>query len=717
MLNELRSLERGLAAYGIAAVARHPDLSSLSKGDLIRVRLGETGAIAEVELLQGRDRPEIWTLRDGKHNGFPGVKISRGLLALDEAGRAAHGEVWRTAKNGSYKRAELLRLIAETPLAPDLVDWPKPGYRRRIAERLADLSSLAQDAETAAVPATCERFLRAVAEQPPFLQRLLDLLMQRVREEDEAWLDPVRKLLNEPGSLAMDVSRDCLPFRRDAGDVRQIGPVSAALQAPQGKPRKSSRPGADCALSGPSEHLLDGSFPQPTLPSIGISFLFSRNSDIPAMARYGRSGPQSMPVDADLAGRLSGAIATITAPERFKKTWGRLPAEAGDKQDLVIAYVAAGLDLMPGMQDDDTETETGVTAEAEIENTAETFLAFYEGLAEKAKPTDEGRVLVLRAVDPANRKVVVDRRPQVRDLYQAACGWAAAMRNVPGWIRYHVFVAKKLVLAGPSLRKPLSLTALSRRLYVRGGQEVTEATGVSAAEALGLFLPGGDRPARARKALKLLVARHTGLLTALAHASRRGQLKDVDPKRRREALHSIVWIGALLFFIGRSKETYMDDTGFKLGQFLSAVDAVHMGYCADVRGGQIPPVLIGNAVFAAAGRDPRRALGLLQARYKPYVAWARRGNVVRERMEPAPTDSLGWAIRRGLSQAHLAANLGQELHERLKTMTEPPDERFRAELLLGYVAGTKPEPKADSKSRARTAAADETANDISLAGG
>lgn len=140
----------------------------------------------------------------------------------------------------------------------------------------------------------------------------------------------------------------------------------------------------------------------------------------------------------------------------------------------------------------------------------------------------------------------------------------------------------------------------------------------------------------------------------------------------------------------------MDDTGFKLGQLLAAADAVHMGYCADVRGGDIPPTLIGNSVFALAGRDPVRALDVLQTRWKPYGAWARRADQARERAAKAKSENLTWTIRRGLSQARLAGQLCEELRPLLARMREEnraPDEAFRAELLLGYVAGLKPEPK------------------------
>jgi hypothetical protein len=118
MLNELLALEHGMRAYGFASVPRHPDISRLLKGDVVRVRLGGCGGIAEVELLAGETRPEIWTLRDGNHNGFPGLKTAIGLAAYNTATRAAQDERWKTAKTAAAKRSGSHSRAAQRPSYP-----------------------------------------------------------------------------------------------------------------------------------------------------------------------------------------------------------------------------------------------------------------------------------------------------------------------------------------------------------------------------------------------------------------------------------------------------------------------------------------------------------------------------------------------------------------------------------------------------------------------
>lgn len=703
MLNELIALERGLAEHGFAAVARHPDLSQLLKGDVLQVRLAADGRIARIDLLEGETRHEVWTLRDGKHNGFPGLKTGRGLIELDTAARAAHDDRWKAAKSLAAKRAEIERLIEGAVLAPDAGDWPKPGHRVRVAERLADLRVLDGDPNARSVPAAFERFLTALNLQPPLLHRLYDRLIERLRHGGDGWPDYVRAALVGPVALAIDVPEN--EFKLDAIDARQIEPVSRALAAGGANGGGMIVEGRRCALSGAETRLLEGNFPQPTLPSLGQTYLFSRNTDIRALARYGQNGPESFPVGADLVGRFSGMLAAVTSEARRGKTWRLVPTESGDGQDLFIAFVAAEPDgpaaesliEEPEVDEEDDTPSRPDLQQAFAESATSRLLKFWAGVAKRV-PGERVRVLVLRTVDPGNRKAVYDRAPTTDALYQAASEWAAAMRAAPGWICYPVFRTKKPVDGRPGPQAPLSLISLSRRVYIRGGREATDAPGVSGGEALALFLNEGDRRRRARRVLRLLLARQGSMLVGVAQATLRGQLKDFDPKAsvRLDALRLISWIGALLFFLGRTKETYMDGVSFKLGQLLAAADAVHMGYCAEVRGGQVPPTLVGNSVFACAGRDPKRALAVLQTRWKPYHAWVDRLAKKGAGGSPDKEDARAWAVRRAVSQFRLAAQLCEEIAPLLNARTEPIDDAFRAELLLGYVAGVRPEKKSDT---------------------
>lgn len=135
----------------------------------------------------------------------------------------------------------------------------------------------------------------------------------------------------------------------------------------------------------------------------------------------------------------------------------------------------------------------------------------------------------------------------------------------------------------------------------------------------------------------------------------------------------------------------MNETAFKLGQLLAAADVVHAGYCADVRGGAVPPSLLGNQVFAMAQSAPGKALAMLCRRWKPYAGWAKK--VARE---PNRAETLieskqkgdqqrGCDIKKALRHAREMEPLAAELAPALEGCRV--DDIFLAELLLGYIAG------------------------------
>ncbi len=686
MLNELLALQRGLADAGVSAGARHPDLKELGKVDVIRVRLTEAGAIGRIELVLPGDGGALWTLRDGQQNGFPGLKTPAGLLEIPPEVLTQYEPAWRAARQSAGKRHTLLALLAAC--RPRIVaSWPKPGHKNRIAERFEQLNGLSDDPHTAAVPAAFAYFLRALQRNTSFLVALTEALTEEVSDGDEAWLPPAWAAFTGPTVLFIDVVLGA-GFTRGVSDVRQIGPVSVALRASATQVSQPSA--ADCALSGPSAHLLGGNFPQPNLPGIGQTYIFARNRDIPAMARYARSGPASMPVDAELAGRLNSAVSALADPSRLGRTWRLIPAEAGDRSDLFLASLPAD----PEAPSADAIAGTGNDEEGWpfVEMAAEGVTSLWQGRPGSASPQAEMQVLLLRTVDPANRKAVFTRRITASTLHDAAVRWWKAMHNTPDDISFIVLSKTRgaVLRTAPALA-PLSLVRLSRQMFVNGGRRVNQPTGEPASEALALFLRDGGLHGRATRVLRLLLQRQQGLCLNLRRLQAMGStyLRSFDPRTelRRQALQSVAWLGALLCMLGYPREVYMEDFSFKLGQLLSAMDAVHIGYCADMRGGDIPPTLLGNSVFATAGRDPKRALEVLQGRWKPYDGWAK-GN----RPTKAREDQLVIQIRRGRSQARLAGILSEQLRAGLASVVV--DERHRAELLLGYLAGIKPERKA-----------------------
>lgn len=124
----------------------------------------------------------------------------------------------------------------------------------------------------------------------------------------------------------------------------------------------------------------------------------------------------------------------------------------------------------------------------------------------------------------------------------------------------------------------------------------------------------------------------------------------------------------------------MNDFAFQLGQLCSAMDELHIGYCQDIRKGQIPNVLIGNMSYGIALQSPVAALSVLASRIKPYEAWARKkwvqGNM--------PNDK---AIKNGMYSYKWIAVQSQKINEHIKDNPHLVNDSYKAELMLGYLAG------------------------------
>lgn len=704
MLNDLLSIELRMAAHGIGLVGRHPDIKDMAKGRALRARLAVDGHIVAVEIIEEAGRGALWTLRDGQHNGFPGLKTAASLLSLDERAREVHDQAWERDKKATSRRNELLRLLDSSSVdSKQVVAWPNAGHRKRIKERLETLRSLADDIQTASVPAAFERFLLALDASPSLLEQLTAALAGQVRDGGDEWLDPAREALTRPVALAIDADTD---FARNAGDPRQIEAVSLALSAGN---LDGHEPAADkiCALSGKLAKLHSGNFPQPNLPGLGQTYIFSRNRDIPSLARYGRTADASFPVDSDLVRRLSGAITTLTRDDSKDRTWRLIPAEKGDKPDLLVINMAFASDVelageLAGDEDDD---RTG--SESAWSELGSRVIKQSRGILDHEHPQDEVVILILRTVDPANRKVIYHRNTSAIEFFHAAKLWREATSNTPDGLGFRSPVKgqSELVFRKPPRVSPLSITPLSRMQFANGGRRRIDVIGVTAGDAFGLFLREGDIERRTRKVLRMLVQRHGPLLVGLTAARTKGidELKDFDPKTdlRRDGLKSVSWLGVLLHRLGRAKEAYMSDAAFRLGQFLAVADVVHIGYCNDLRSGDIPPTLIGNSVLAVAGGDPVRALSILQTRLKPYLAWAKRARFILEKAaneERQGKKGRAIALRQGVSHARRAGDIATDLHMMLapyRSRSQSPDDVFRAELLLGYVAGLPPAKRAD----------------------
>ncbi|HXF52814.1 MAG TPA: hypothetical protein VNK52_01705 [Hyphomicrobiaceae bacterium] len=707
MLNELESMRRGLTAAGITLETEHPDVQPVTKNKRpLLLRLNADGSLAGVELLSAGLAGHLWTFREGKHNSFPLVSLPP-LLNLSSDERETFNERWKGATLAD-RRTILYEATAKYQTGGQHWDrWPGKGLLdclQRKREALANIES-----EAAAVPAVIDSFRTMFGDENEARHAFVDALVAAIRSEIgrgiDNWLEPARNALigkqkkDGPktkvfgGEFYFDVTSK--QFDRDVHDPRNRGAAARALSG------SGSTDVGRCAITGKDVELHRGNFPQTNLPALGLSYVFSKNNDLPAAGSYGRFGPDAFPVGRLAIGDLASAVKELVREPRRNVTWCTVPGERREKagkplKDLLIAFVegvpdAPTIGLLADEGDgefDDRNVELDPVAV--YERRTERLINAIEGKAPEDFRKTPVQVCLLRKVDEGNRKALLHRRVTVGQLHDCAEQWTQAQRNLPPWL----FLWHKKARRRPQSLTPLNIPSLTRRQFVRGGTEATDAIGVPATEAFSLFLQEGDTRRLAQRLLHVVLRRHHQLLEATAHLEHGARLSGLDTNT---ALRALTLLAILLNALGRGGGSWMNEAAFRLGQLLSVADVVHAGYCADVRQGQVPPALLGNSVLSMAQTNPAKALAALARRWKPYASWAKRASAaeaarLRNSGEREEKDR-GWKISQAIWQYRQAAEISTALHGQLP---QAADDLFRAELLLGYVAGLPPRSKAEA---------------------
>ena len=165
---------------------------------------------------------------------------------------------------------------------------------------------------------------------------------------------------------------------------------------------------------------------------------------------------------------------------------------------------------------------------------------------------------------------------------------------------------------------------------------------------------------------------------ALGQAHAQDQVYIASKSYGRQAIILPSLLGLLLLKLNITKEEYMKSPPYLVGRLLSLADQLHYHYCQHVRGGSIPPQLMGNALMSTALEEPVKALALYGNRILPYQAWAK-----------TVSGDAAKLARDFLSE------LGKVCAEvSLSEISERCTDAGKAQMLIGYLA--KPE-KSDSE--------------------
>ncbi len=698
MLNELYSIYMGLEAVGESPIIKHKDIHTPGKNMTFRVMLDEHGRVSSVKLMTVEQTQDCWSLGN-KQTQFPAVKVKYPLLANGHMDYLSWKE--EIGKPSEVNFRELIeRLSMKNSISlSNLSCWP--SYRKQV---LARKDQLAGDDDCKEVYELFHRYSKTKT-GVEILEQVATILIKSAQQgADILSLKAICSLLfgeklKSKGEVEdnkrVTLMIDCFPHADIdiyASSKNRITNLSQALFIAELKTITKARNGV-CSLSGNKGELVGKTFPEEKLAVVGPTILFSKNEQTSGITveRYGKSRGDAFSLSNNLCQKLAASILFINSGKFKEKTWSRLPSSS-----LLLAYCKKDWNLPI------TPLITGVSEIEDFDDyldATESVLASFKGKNLSLDVVVDFTEII--KVDKANRKINFSTTAKLSKLIRAADEWKQACINSPSFKLYALTHKKEKQMCSPWAISPQQVMYLSRQKYIRNGSDSTSLPSISFADVMKLFL-GQNNQALAIRCLQRIAEQYQPLLNycALSRLQRVLQAKahvKADPKKHNAPVLSAVTLMALLLFkIGRTKEIYMNDFAFQLGQLCSAMDELHIGYCKNVRSGKIPNTLIGNLTYSMALQNPIKALSISAPRIRPYEVWAKKafenkswlvkkdGKVIDDKDGKPIEDK---AIKDGVFSNRWMSGQSDRLHKSFSGNTQIITDSYKAELMLGYLAG------------------------------
>lgn len=421
------------------------------------------------------------------------------------------------------------------------------------------------------------------------------------------------------------------------------------------------------AFGLPLGNFEDKPMPEVNMPGLAGVKLRSMFNQVRCQKRYGCFDGASFPVSMKNRNNAKAALEYLSSTANKGVTWKIF----GDKE-IAFAYPsrldqrASPLDwlapVVPGAEDTENRER--------FELRAQDFIRSFNALPPKHKP-DAIRIFSLRKMDKARTKVIFTRSILPSKYIDCAEKWQKGCMNIP-----------ELKDMEPITPFPVQVATLCNDVWKQNGELATTANSrlgrIQYYQGIELLLDT-ESAQDIVYFLNMLLQNCQGIFHFVGNTRHRNEKINVFVDRKLSML--VPLLGLLLYKGGHSKEIYMQSAGYLVGQLLKLSDELHAMYCRVVRGGSIPPQLVGNAVFVTASETPIKALALLGQRLQPYLAWAEqysRQNAEGNQEAGKERWRAGWYLR-------LYGDFGGNLAEVL-----PKNTRFnefeQAQVFLGYLA-------------------------------
>jgi len=697
MLNELYSMQRGLEKIGVLPPEKHNDIKSPGMGTTFRVVLDFDGCVDRVELIDKDKIKDAWSLGNGNKNQFPAIKLVFPLIPEAHGNYKKWKENNRNAKENAYREFIREQINKFSVHFENIKEWP--GYRNKILERKEQFYEKYKDENFYQI---FERYSKSGNDGANIVRQVYDKIKTGLDNFNLKEFGAVGDVLFGAGldnkGAVKDGKRvtlllDAIPSNdidHYASSRKEVMALSKALFELESQ---SSGSKSTCALTGEKCHVVDKVFPEEKLSIVGGTKLYAKNSGTsgPTVERYKRSGAESYRLSDELSKKLAASIYLISEEKYKGKTWSKIPSSTGRAPSLLLAYCKDDLNLtVPQLITGGTDIEDF----DDYQDATKTVLDLFD--RSNCTPDAIVEVAEIIVLDKANRKINYSTTSTIGRIRQAADEWLSACNNVPNF-ELRAQVGKKNKYLSPWPIAPSSLVDLSRNRFKakgndlevlmlnRNGRKVKPIPSIAFTDAMKIFFyRKQDKEQLVTRTLAKLsnqykpLFAHCALSKTIAALVVKSERIKTNPNINTHALNAVTVMSALLYKLGKKREVYMNEFAYQLGQLCSAMDELHIGYCKSMRDGDIPNTLIGNLTYGMALQSPTKALAVLASRIKPYETWAR---------NPKNFSSDDKAIKAGIYAHKWLSGQSEELYSHFASTSLSITDTYKAELMLGYLAG------------------------------
>ncbi|MBQ6617645.1 MAG: hypothetical protein IJH67_14895 [Thermoguttaceae bacterium] len=732
MLNELYSLKKSLVQSG-QQLTGHPDINDFSQRDGITVIVGEDGSL---EIKSIGTTQNKWRYNPDNQLSFPASKIFGPLIQPKSLPQSfiANYKDFIIRKSKERKKEELQKL--ENSVFEEFISMIKNDC---FAYEVTDDSQILKKFEkswTSAAQSVSEIFGDRLVDVNP-VYHLVEALKksatdkeQTIREKVHSFIDAIVEAVRKgriKAGLAIKLFLGKYNPKTDSWDKSEeiwiyFNVVGDGIELSREAFRKllvqieSEQAGIDveklpiCALTGEHQHPVKGKFPQVKVPVFQQkTSLLAMNKDVFCHDRYGKIAADICNVGQETANQLALALGFITNEEQKGRTWESIISDNEKKSDLLIVYFEPNptknnADLATllnnyrkigaGYSDnnDSTDVSSVSSFNEDFARKTEAVIKLLSNEVHETLEEDTIKCLILRELDPGRRQLLYSDSFTVAQLQEDALFWQRGSKNVPE-IKFWIFKDnqyKNPVLQGVTPISFEDAQELFRKKWIRGGTESCSVPGVSRAEIFALFLRRyHDAKREVYVLLSHLLENCEELLIYIGGKNGLKKGNDSSKKDKKKendqricTLQCIAMLGILLKNLNSEKEVYMNKTPFNLGRLLALADQLHIFYCQDVRGGDIPSSLIGNALIPLAKTNPAQALIRLGDRLPIYMAWAKKYINSKKSEDNAKKPTPGYVVWVMNEMDHVS----KAIEESDEQLTEKFSDIEAAQFLLGYLA-------------------------------